>query len=90
MTKAKDSLELNLVVDRIEDDRAVLTASDDEKISIDFPQSLLPDGTTDGDHLKFRITRDAAATEVATAKTEELLERLESRTTPQGKKDFTL
>jgi len=90
MTKAKDSLVLHLVVDRIEDNHAVLISADDEKISIDFPEALLPKGTTDGDHLNFRITRDAAATEAATAKTQELLERLESSTTPAGKKDFTL
>lgn len=91
MTKAKDSLEINLVVDRIEDGKhAVLTSADDEAISIDFPASLLPEGTTDGDHLKLRITRDATARDEATAKTQELLERLESRTTTPGKKDFTL
>lgn len=88
MTKAKDSLTLHLVVDRIEGKHAVLT--NDEKISIDFPKALLPEDTTDGDHLKILITRDAAATEAATAKTQELLQRLESRTTPAGKKDFTL
>jgi hypothetical protein len=91
MTKAKDSVEIHLIVDRLEDGKhAVLTGADDEKLSIDFPISLLPDDTTDGDHLKLRITRDATATEAATAKTQELLERLESRTTPAGKKDFKL
>lgn len=91
MTKDKNSVELHAVVDRLEDgDQAVLRLGDTESISVDFPLSLLPEGTTGGDHLRLRITRDEASRDAATERTSALLERLESRTTPQGKKDFKL
>lgn len=82
--------DLRAVVDRLEDDGwAVLLVGDDE-IAIDFPLALLPADTAPGDHLRFKIELDPAARDEAQHRTRALLEQLESRTTPSGKKDFKL
>lgn len=82
--------EIHAVVDRLEDNGiAVLLVGDDET-SVDFPVALLPADTAPGDHLRLNIKLDAAARGESQDRTRALLEQLESRTTPSGKKDFKL
>ncbi len=59
---AASSASIQAVIDRIEDNgMAVLLAGDDEQTQIDLPVSLLPDGASDGDHLRISITLDEDA-----------------------------
>lgn len=84
-----DSVEIHLVIDRIEDGGwAVLLVGDDESTSIDFPVRLLPIGANGGDHLRLTITRDDKARDRAEDRTRELLERLQRRST--NEKNFKL
>lgn len=82
--------DLRAVVDRLEDNGFAVLLVGDEETSIDFPVALLPADTTPGDHLRLNIERDASARDDAQDRTRDLLEQLESRTTPSGKKDFKL
>ena len=58
--KAASPSSIHAVIDRIEDNgMAVVHIGDDEQTQIDLPVSLLPDGASDGDHLRISITLDA-------------------------------
>ena len=79
------------VVDRIEDGgQAVLLVGDDEQTQIDFPVSLLPEGVSDGDHLKITITKDKGARVAAEDRIKKLQEELTQAGGVEGKKDFKL
>jgi hypothetical protein len=70
---------IGMIVDRIEDDLAVLVMSDDEKVKLNLPVNRLPKGVKSGDHLKvtFEIDRESAD-EVAT-EIEDLLDKLKRK-----------
>lgn len=58
--RAASPASIHAVIDRIEDNEmAVVLIGDDEQTQIDLPVSLLPDGASDGDHLRISITLDA-------------------------------
>jgi hypothetical protein len=97
-----DSVEVAAVVDRIEDgDVAVLSLGDGKQL-LDIPLSRLPEGTSDGDHLRLtfagepsaqtfkRAVRDRQSRAEADDRARELRERLLRRGGAQGKKDFKL
>ncbi|MBV9957760.1 MAG: DUF3006 domain-containing protein [Acidobacteria bacterium] len=68
------------VIDRIEDnDMAVILVGDDEETQIDLPVALLPEGATDGDHLRLTITIDAASRAGAEDRIRQLQEELLNR-----------
>lgn len=67
-------MDMRVVIDRFEGDRAVLLFDDDSQAS--WPRSQLPSEAREGDHLRISITIDAAATKQAQAEAEELLKQL--------------
>jgi hypothetical protein len=68
-----------MVVDRIEDDRAALVLSDDEKEKLSLPIKVLPNGVKSGDHLEVTFKIDRKRTEEVAAEVEDLLEKLKRK-----------
>ncbi|HEX8492747.1 MAG TPA: DUF3006 domain-containing protein [Pyrinomonadaceae bacterium] len=82
---------IQAVIDRIEDGEvAVLLVDDDEKTQIDFPLRLLPEGASDGDHLRITITRERELRAAAEDRIKKLQERLTQSGGAQEQKDFKL
>jgi len=70
---------MKATLDRIEGGIAVLLIRDDERIRIDLPISLLPEGSKEGDILDITIQRDENATGQAKTRTSELIEKLKRK-----------
>jgi hypothetical protein len=70
---------VSMVIDRIEDDRAALVMSDDEKVKLSLPVKVLPDGVKSGDHLEVTFKIDRKRTEEVAAEVEDLLEKLKRK-----------
>lgn len=82
---------IHAVIDRIEDGAvAVLLVNDDEKTQIDFPLHLLPEGASDGDHLRITIARERGLRTAAEERIKKLQERLSRSGGDEKKKDFKL
>lgn len=81
---------IRAVIDRIEEEMAVLSVGDEAEHSIDVPAALLPAGASDGDHLQIRITLDEEARASAEQRIKEMQERLSKRGGAEGKKNFKL
>jgi hypothetical protein len=69
---------MKAVVDRIEEDIAVLFLKPDEKIQFTLPSEVLR-GVHEGDIVDIAVTVDEPATREARAKTNELAEKLKNR-----------
>jgi hypothetical protein len=100
--RGEEPREVVAVVDRVEDgDMAVLSLGDGKQ-TLDLPLSRLPEGTSDGDHLRVtfdgepsektfkRAVRDRQSRADAEDRVRKLQERLEKRSGTKGKKDFKL
>lgn len=88
---SSSSKQTRAVIDRIEDEgMAVLLAGDDEKIRLDVPVSLLPEGARDGDHLRVTIALDKQARDEAEKSIRRIQEELKAESHTEGKKDFKL
>jgi hypothetical protein len=100
--RGEKSVEVAAVVDRIEDgDVAVLSLGDGKRM-LDLPLSRLPEGTSDGAHLRLtfdgepsertfkRAVKDRQSRADAAERVRKLQERLEKTSGTQGKKDFKL
>jgi hypothetical protein len=74
---------MKAVIDRIENEIAVLLIGEDGKIRVNFPLSLLPDGSKESDILNISIERDTKATQQAKERTSSLMEKLKKKN--QGK-----
>ena len=72
-----------VTLDRIEEGTAVLLVRDDEKIKINIPLFLLPEGSREGDILDITITRDVQETEAAKERVTNLLDKLKSKNKAQ-------
>jgi hypothetical protein len=70
---------VGMIVDRIEDDLAVLVLSDDEKVKLNMPVDRLPKGVKGGDHLKVTFEIDQKATEEVATQVEDLLDKLKRK-----------
>jgi len=68
-----------VTLDRIEEGIALLLVRDEEKIRINIPLFLLPEGSKEGDILDIAITRDVRETEDAKERVSSLLEKLKSK-----------
>ena len=89
--KAAPSKQIHAAIDRIEDgDRAVLLVGDDEKTQIEIPLSLLPEGVSDGDHLRIAISIDKQSRDAATSRVKSLQDKLTQAGGAQDQKDFKL
>lgn len=72
---------VGMIVDRIEDDRAALVLSDDDKVKLNLPVKLLPSGVKSGDHLEVTFKIDRARTLEVGTQVEDLLEKLKRKKT---------
>jgi len=89
--KGASSTSIHAVIDRIEDnDIAVILVGDDEREQIDLPVALLPDGASDGDHLRLTIRLDPESRSAAEEKVKKLQDELEKRSGTKGQKNFKL
>ena len=78
-------------IDRIEDgDMAVLLIGDDRKTRVDVPASLLPEGASDGDHLRISITLDRESRAAASTRVKRLQDKLAAQGGAGNEKDFKL
>lgn len=70
---------MKAVIDRIEAELAVLLMGDKGKITVNFPLSLLPEGSKESDVLNIAIERNPQATQQAKERTSSLMERLKKK-----------
>ena len=91
---AKDSgasRKLRAAIDRIEDNNiAVLLVGDNEQHKIDVPLELLPDGASDGDHLRITFTLDRESKSAAEDNVKATQERLAKRGKTNDENTFKL
>jgi len=74
---------MKAVIDRIENEIAVLLIGEEEKTRVNFPITLLPEECKESDVLNISIERDTAATQQAKERTSSLMEKLKKKN--QGK-----
>ncbi|MBQ1917827.1 MAG: DUF3006 domain-containing protein [Schwartzia sp.] len=67
---------MKAVIDRFEEDKAVLLVGEDEDVKVVFPKEYLPEEAEEGDYLSVDISIDMEATEAARAEAEALLKEL--------------
>jgi hypothetical protein len=67
------------IIDRFEGKLAVLLVGDKGEFRLNFPLSLLPAGSREGDILNISIERDLAATEQTKERTSSLMEKLKKK-----------
>ncbi len=67
---------MKAVIDRFEEDKAVLLVGEDEDVKVVFPKEYLPGEAEEGDYLSVDISIDTEATEAARAEAEALLKEL--------------
>jgi hypothetical protein len=90
-SKRAASRQIRAEIDRIEDNGvAVLLTGDDGKTQLDFPLSLLPEGASDGDHLRISISIDKASGDAAATRVKKLQDKLSDAGGAQGQTDFKL
>ena len=100
--RGEELREVAAVVDRIEDGEVAVLSLGDGKQLLDIALSRLPEGTTDGDHLRLTFTgepseqtfkravKDRQSRADAEDRARKLQERLAGRSGTAGKKDFKL
>jgi hypothetical protein len=100
--RGEEPREIAAVVDRVEDGDVAVLSLGDGKQTLDLPLSRLPEGTSDGDHLRLtfdgepseqtlkRAAKDARSRADAEERVRKLQERLGKLGGAQGKKDFKL
>ena len=74
----KNAVKIRAVIDRFEDENAVLLVGEDERQAM-FPAAGLPEGLSEGDHIRMEISYDAEATKAAMEETTRLLDALRGR-----------
>jgi hypothetical protein len=95
-------VELRAVVDRLEDGGVAVLSLEGRKSTLDVPLAHLPEGTSDGDHLRLTFDGEPAARTLTKAsldragrasaedRVKKMQERLEKMSGAAGKKDFKL
>jgi hypothetical protein len=96
------SVEVRAVVDRVEDGGVAVVSLEGRKSTLDVPLAHLPEGTSDGDHLRLtfdgepgartltKASLDRKARASAEDRVKQMQERLEKMSGTEGKKDFKL
>lgn len=78
-------------IDRIEDNKmAVLLVGKDGKTQLDVPLALLPEGASDGDHLRITISIDDESRADTASSVKKLQDKLAQAGGAQDQKDFKL
>jgi Protein of unknown function (DUF3006) len=89
--KRAASRQMRAEIDRIEDNEmAVLLVGDDGKTQLDVPLALLPEGASDGDHLRITFALDKASSESASNRIKKLQDKLAQAGGAEAQKDFKL
>lgn len=68
---------MKAVIDRFEEDKAVLLAGENEDIKVVLPKEFIPEEAEEGDYLAIDIAIDKEATDAARAEAEALLKELQ-------------
>ena len=71
-----DKTSLKVVVDRLEEEIAVIVLFDDDSVKFNLPVKYLPDGTRDGDHLQITFAVDRQSRQAQKQKIDDLLKSL--------------
>lgn len=71
-------METKVIIDRFEGDKAIILIGESE-ISAVWPRSFLPEGSREGDILRFAANIDVEATKEARAAVAELLKQLTNK-----------
>jgi len=77
-------------IDRIEDGDVAVLMVGDGKTQVNMPVSLLPEGASEGDHLRISITLDKESREAASARVKRLQDKLAAKGGAEDEKDFKL
>jgi hypothetical protein len=97
-----EGVEVRAVVDRVEDGGVAVLSLEGRKPTLDVPLAHLPEGTSDGDHLRLtfvgepsartltKASLDRGARASAQDRVKQMQERLEKLSGAAGKKDFKL
>ena len=89
--RQRASKQLHAAIDRIEDGgMAVLLVGEDEQAKVEIPASLLPEGASDGDHLRISIKIDRRSRAAAESSIKKLRDQLKQQSGTDDKKDFKL
>ena len=75
---------MKAVIDRIEENLAVLLMGEDGSIKVNTPLILLPDGCREGDVLDISISKDEKATVEAKKRSKNLIEKLKRKGQDEG------
>lgn len=96
------SVEVRAVIDRVEDGSVAVLSLEGRKSTLDVPLARLPEGASDGDHLRVifdgepsartltKASLDHGARASAEDRVKQMQERLEKLSGTAGKKDFKL
>ena len=68
---------MKAVIDRFEEDKAVLLAGENEDIKVVLPKEFIPEEAEEGDYLAIDIAIDKEATDAVRAEAEALLKELQ-------------
>ena len=90
-SKRAGAKQIRAEIDRIEDNQmAVLMVGDDGKTQLDIPLALLPEGATDGDHLRITISIDKGSRDETATRVKKLQDKLAQAGGAEEQKDFKL
>lgn len=76
---------VSVIIDRIEEDWAVIVFTDHDEIQFDLPLKYLPSGVKEGDHLTLNFQLDSANTEAARRRIAEMKKELTQNNDPDQK-----
>lgn len=90
--KRAASKQIRAEIDRVEDGglAVVLLIGDDGKTQVDIPVSLLPEGASDGDHLRITISIDKESSDASHSRVKSLQDKLAQAGGAEDQKDFKL
>ena len=88
--KRAGAKQIRAEIDRIEDGDVAVLMVGDGKTQVDVPVSLLPEGASEGDHLRISITLDKESREAASARVKRLQDKLAAKGSAEDEKDFKL
>ncbi len=72
----KDKTGVKIVIDRIEDDLAVIVLYDDDSVKFNLPVKYLPEDARGGDHFLMRFEADKTSRDAEKKRVEDLLKEL--------------
>jgi hypothetical protein len=89
-SKGAASRQLHAEIDRIEDDKMAVLLIDEGQTQLDLPLALLPDGASDGDHLRITISLDRESRAASADRVKKLQDKLSQAGGAEEQKEFKL